>query len=198
MRRLIHIPVVHAQVDMGSLSDHVRALYIAYKGERAWRESRRAIACFWRELDRKIAALDLACDRLRLYQDGLPVCGREADIVRDLARAGGPNHRILLDLMDRGATVEGTEDPTLLLQEYNLLKAGMAAPPPVAATLLDQRDRFIAGRIDATLRPGETGMLFLGAHHHVVRMLPATIAVRRLDDARIEKRAARDTQQSGG
>ena len=183
MRRLIHIPVVHAQADMGSLSGHVRALYIAHKGERAWRESRRAIACFWQELDRKIAALDLACDRLRLYQDGLPVCGREADIVRDLARAGGPNHRILLDLMDRGATVEGTEDPTLLLQEYNLLKAGMAAPPPVAATLLDQRDRFIAGRIDATLRPGETGMLFLGAHHRVVRMLPATIAVQRLDDA---------------
>ena len=54
----------------------------------------------------------------------------------------------------------------------------------VAATLLDQRDRFIAGRIDATLRPGETGMLFLGAHHRVVRMLPATIAVQRLDDGR--------------
>ena len=38
----------------------------------------------------------------RLYQDGLPRCGQEEAIVRNLAREGSVNHMLLLDLMARG------------------------------------------------------------------------------------------------
>ncbi len=48
----------------------------------------------------------------------------------------------------------------------------------VLRDLLKRRDRFIAQRIDATLRRGETGLLFLGALHHAVEMLPDTIKVK--------------------
>ena len=50
----------------------------------------------------QIEGLDLDRERVRLYQDGLPVSGHESDIVRDLAQAGSPNHQLLLDLMAKG------------------------------------------------------------------------------------------------
>ena len=193
-RRLIHIPVVHSLTELGSIATDVRDLYVAQKGRDAWDQSRPVIADFWRDLQRKIKALDLDCDKLRLYQDGLPVCGREAEIICDLVETGGVNYRILLFLMARGAKLEGTESPELLLQEYRLLKAEAArqrdrnceTPRADSAVsvrvLLEQRDRFIARRIDATLQPGETGMLFVGGLHRVVDMLPRTIDVRALDD----------------
>jgi hypothetical protein len=42
---------------------------------------------------------------------------------------------------------------------------------------LDQRDRFIARRIDGTLAGGEVGILFLGALHRAVERLPDSVAV---------------------
>ena len=193
-RRLIHIPVVHSLTGLDSIATDVRDLYVAQKGRDAWGQSRRMIADFWRDLERKIKALDLDCDKLRLYQDGLPVCGREAEIICDLVETGGLNYRILLFLMARGAKLEGTESPELLLKEYRLRKTETArlrdetcetprtAAAATAGALLKQRDRFIARRIDATLRPGETGMLFVGGLHRVVDMLPRTIDVKMLDD----------------
>jgi hypothetical protein len=189
VRRLVHIPVVHSEADMGSAREKMRRTYIAQRGHKAWEESRRAIAEFWTALDRATDALPLDFRKVRLYQDGLPVCGLEDKIVHDLAAQGVPNHRILAKLVERGGILEGTEDPELLREEYELLmswlpaaegKAKPAARQHDAAALkdlLERRDSFIAARIDLTLRPGETGILFLGALHHVIEKLPATIAV---------------------
>lgn len=188
---------------MGSSAEAVRTAYIAHQGPEAWAESRRAIAAFWAGLEEAVRALDLDFGRVRLYQDGLPVCGHELEIVRDLAETGGPNYRILLDLMARGAALEGTEDPDLLIREYALLKAVPSDPAagadgqrPDAAgsgtgSLLEDRDRFIARRIDASLRPGETGILFLGALHDVISRLPPTITVRTLDQVLTESGSGR-------
>lgn len=189
MRQLVHIPVVHSEADMGSAREKMRRAYIAQRGRKAWEESRRAIAEFWKALDKATDELPLDFHNVRLYQDGLPVCGLEEKIVRDLAAQGVPNYRILLKLADRGATLEGTEDPDLLREEYELLMAalpaatGKAKPaakerdPAALKDLLERRDRFIAKRIDSTLRPDETGILFLGALHHAVEKLPPTVAV---------------------
>lgn len=194
-RLLIHVPVVHAQVDMGSSAEGLRKIYIERKGLAAWEESRRATERFWKALEEKITSLDLDFGRVRLYQDGLPVCGHEIQVVRELASKGSPNYRILAALMDRGATLEGTEDSELLLKEYRLLEAGVGSPPAPAAgissqaanasasaNILEARDRYIAARIDQTLRPGEIGILFLGALHRVVELLPETIKVMALDE----------------
>ena len=112
---------------------------------------------------------------------------RSAAFGEDRARslgAGGPNYRILLKLAERGAALEGTEDPDLLRTEYELIMktAGHAPATELAGPsegahaaqfqeLLDLRDRFIARRIDATLLEGEVGILFLGALHHVVQQI---------------------------
>ena len=74
----------------------------------------------WQDLKERIEALRLDYSHVQLYQDGLPNCGREIDIVRDLAKAGSINHQILLSAMERGAALTGTESPELLLKEYDL------------------------------------------------------------------------------
>jgi hypothetical protein len=119
----------------------------------------------------------------------------EEKIVRDLAQQGGANYRILLKLAGRGAKIEGTEDPDLLRKEYQLIMDGLHVGAgslgvdavkdgnaEVFRDLLDRRDRFIAQRIDKTLQTGETGILFLGALHRAVAMLPDTIQVMSLSE----------------
>lgn len=190
MRRLIHVPIVHSQADLGPIQESVRQAYIEKGGEEAWKASRAALAEFWNAMEIAMDRLPIDSTKLRLYQDGLPVCGLEEKIVRDLAQQGGANYRILLKLAERGAKIEGTEDPDLLRKEYQLIIAGLHADAgslsadtasdgnaKVFRDLLDRRDRFVAQRIDKTLQAGETGILFLGALHRATAMLPDTIQV---------------------
>ncbi|MFH1481154.1 MAG: hypothetical protein ABIG67_07790 [Pseudomonadota bacterium] len=143
----------------------------------------------WDRIAAAIGGLNLALPKVRLYQDGLPVCGREAEIVRDLAAAGSRNHRILTGLIEKGATLMGTEPAALLVQEYELMKQMMAAPggadraevlsyqKRMSARVLRERDRHIAHRINTTLGTGETGILFLGMLHSLDGLLDKDIRV---------------------
>jgi hypothetical protein len=185
MRELVHIPIVHSEADLGPASAAVRQAYLDKGGEAAWNDSRQALARFWHAIERATERIGIGAATVRLYQDGLPVCGFEDKIIRDLARQGGANYRILARLADRGARIEGTEDPDLLRQEYELILAGPderddGERETVLRNLLERRDCFIAERIDRTLQAGETGLLFLGALHHAIERLPDTIRVRSL------------------
>ena len=195
MRRLIHVPIVHSQADLGPIQERVRQAYIEKGGEAAWKASRAALAEFWNAMEIAMDRLPVDFAKLRLYQDGLPVCGLEEKIVRDLAQQGGVNYRILLKLAERGAKIEGTEDPDLLRKEYQLIMDGLHADAgslgadaakdgnaEILRDLLERRDRFIAQRIDKTLQAGETGVLFLGALHRATAMLPGTIEVLSLSE----------------
>ena len=133
--------------------------------------------------------LDLKWEKVRLYQDGLPVCGKEREIVYKLAQDGNINYKIIWDLIQKGATLEGTEDPQLLRQEYSYtLKIAQAENldqrdrmikeyNKAGVGLLLKRDQFIAQRIDQTLRQGEAGVLFLGAMHRIDRFIPKDIEI---------------------
>lgn len=170
MRTLIAIPLVHTERDLASLSGE------PFKStDEVWSASRKMIA----ELDRPYASI-------RLYQDALPLCEREPDIVKEIAARGSKNHQFLLELMAQGARLVGTEDPDLLLQEYQFLQHALGGGEHGAENrqenqrLLSHRDRFIAGRINATLGAGEIGLLFLGPAHSVEPFLDADIQVKQL------------------
>ena len=51
-------------------------------------------------------------------------------------------------------------------------------------TLLKQRDEYIAQRIDRTLQEGETGILFIGAYHHIKPRLPRDIKIKEIKEIR--------------
>lgn len=187
-RTLIYLPIIHTQADMGALQESVAAATIAKLGRAGLARKAGAIDRVWTEIEAAIAALDLSFDRVRLYQDGLPVCGREAEIVTDLAQADSRNHQLLLRLMAQGASLMGTESADLLVQEYQAAKQSLTVRPPRSAgvaaarraasdSLLKRRDQFIAQRINDTLKPGETGILFLGMLHALERYLQPDIKV---------------------
>ena len=189
MRRLIHIPIVHTQADMGTLRKSVRRVVVGKLGEEAWTRNIQAIQRFWEGVSDDVLGWKLPYQRVRLYQDGLPVCGREVDIVKHLVQAGSRNHQLLMGLMEKGATLMGTESPKLLLQEYELIQQMLAAGDPEAAArieaqqkelslrLLERRNRYIAGQINRTLHAGETGILFLGMLHSLEGLLAEDIQV---------------------
>jgi hypothetical protein len=198
-RQLIHIPLIHAPADMGTMAQGLEAVYVDRFGRRRWQEQVALAERFWRAVRRELESLCLDYARVDLYQDGLPVCGRELDIVREAARSS-ENFRLLLKLADQGATVIGTEDPAMLLEEYRAIQAAAqpaanpASPKPTVAkdstrlpvrpaqpTLLDRRDAYIAARIGRTLQPGRVGLLFLGMLHNIREHLPPDVVVRCLD-----------------
>lgn len=193
IRELIWVPILHTQADMGSVSESLRSLYSQRLGEREWERHVEVVADMWRGIHDKIEQLDLDYARLRLYQDGLPNCGREYEIVRDLAEVGSQNYQLLIELMERGAELTGTESADLLLKEYELvqetldsLESGDSRSLGEAhrnrrEALLRERDRYIARRIDETLHQGETGLIFLGLLHSLHDDLPQDIQLVSLD-----------------
>jgi hypothetical protein len=187
-RTLIYLPIVHTQADMGALKESVARATLKKTGRTGLARKAAAIDKIWTEIEAAIDALPLSFNRVRLYQDGLPVCGREAEIVTELAQAGSRNHQLLLRLMAQGAVLMGTESGDLLVQEYQLAKQSLTPRPPRAAgvaasrrvlsdTLLQRRDQFIAQRINDTLKCGETGILFLGMLHALEQYLNPDVKV---------------------
>lgn len=190
MREIIYIPIVHSEVDLGSVSEELKREYIEIHGEEKWVEHTRIIEDFWEALNRKILSLSLDYKRVKLYQDGLPKCGRELEIVKKLASEGSENHKLLLELVERGSQLIGTEAPQLLIEEYKRIKKrGLKDPvsskpsdprPLTYDEITLRRDKYIAQRINETLRRGDTGLLFMGAMHRTADMLPPDIDVRYL------------------
>ena len=170
MRTLIVIPIVHTEKDTASL----------------FGEQFRSADEVWNGIRRMIAELKLDYASVRLYQDALPLCEKERDIVKEIAARGSMNHQFLVDLIGQGARLAGTEDPHLLLQEYQLLQGALGGGKQSSEKqredesrrLLAGRDRFIAGQINATLSTGEIGLLFLGPAHSVEPFLDADILAR--------------------
>jgi len=206
-RKLIYFPIVHNQADMGGLSESVKRASVRKIGRIGWKRKLNLIDQFWSEIEKALEKLSIPFGRVRIYQDGLPVSGREADIVRELAEAGSRNHALLLRLIDKGAKLMGTESLDLLLEEYETAKRSLDSgerpgilrrerPRPIAHgadhaeaftpgeslrtnsdSVLDRRDRFIAERINQTLRPGEVGIVFLGMLHALGPWLAKDIEV---------------------
>jgi hypothetical protein len=178
-RFLIYVPVLHSPADMGSLAatllpsdDYVRQ-----------------VMDYWHAVEAEFHGMHRSWRGVTVYQDGLP--DADEDIVaRIVADVDSPNYRLLRWLAGQGAVIVGTEDPVLLQEEYGLIKASLAGEAARrtyaarAAGLLQERDRYLVARIDATLPAGGTGVLFIGLQHGAARMLPADVEMTSLDSAR--------------
>ncbi|MDI7269946.1 MAG: hypothetical protein QME96_18295 [Myxococcota bacterium] len=188
MRSLIYVPILHGEADLGGVAQEVRERFVEMFGADAWARKAELVSAMWDGLGTRLSALPLDWRRTRLYQDGLPVCDAVERIVRDLAAAGSRNHRLLIDLQARGATLMGTEDPELLVREYRRIRgliemARLRGPGAVmeegneGEALLQERDRFVARRVEETLGPGETGLLFMGLLHRTDELLDGRFEV---------------------
>ena len=185
-RKLVYIPIIHTLADMGELGASIQSAKLSALGRQGLARNAAVVEKMWEEIERAVGKLRVRPGSTRVYQDGLPVCGHEQEIISDLAEAGSRNHRLLLSLQSRGAVLMGTESPELLLEEYQLASAAWAAGRVPDAkirrdrlrdTLLERRDRYIADRINRTLGMGETGILFMGMLHEVATSLDPDVLV---------------------
>ena len=193
MRRLIHIPILHTSADLGSLSRFVQTHYANVCGKASWNRREDAVHALWADIQVSLDTLQLDARRTRIYQDGLPICGFEEKIVRELANAGSSNHQLILRFLDEGAVLMGTEDTQLLMEEYELQKQHLAEVTGNGSTsqelkdrmdrVLVARDAFITKRIADTLETAEVGLLFLGALHRLDALCSTDIRVETLGDS---------------
>ncbi|MBP9014955.1 MAG: hypothetical protein KBH15_00425 [Candidatus Atribacteria bacterium] len=182
MRRLIYIPIIHTELEMGLVATHLREEYVLKFGEEKWEEHLKLVNELWQWIKDKIESLQLNYEKVRIYQDGLPLCGKELEIVQKLAERGSINYKIILELINKGAKLEGTESKDLLLEEYNYIKdiatsSDKKEQKKGGKQLLIRRDNYIAQRINKTLREGETGILFIGSEHRVDKYLSRDIKI---------------------
>ncbi|MDP8214991.1 MAG: hypothetical protein P9M10_07355 [Candidatus Euphemobacter frigidus] len=188
MRKLIYVPVIHMSADLGSVARQVDKKGIAGFGEEFWRKHRETISKLWDVIFNYF--IDLDVKGFKIYQDGMVADGEVGEkIVEEGVKAGSKNYEIISDLLKRGALLVKTEDFPLVKKERDrivrIANAGSTGKKLTAYLiyrltrdrLLKKRDRYIAERINETLRPWESGILFIGAYHDVIPPLPDNILI---------------------
>ena len=186
MRKLYVIPIIHMSADMGSIASTLDDRGTAKLTPELWQSHKEVVSAFWDSIGRFLDALDV--NGFKVYQDGLVADGEEGlRIVRESGSQGSKNYEIVGRLLERGAVLVKTENLSLVKLEYSYInkmtRSRSLKEREVAALrykltrgkLLKQRDEFIAKRINETLAEGETGILFIGAYHDIIKWLAPDI-----------------------
>jgi len=195
MRTLLYVPIIHTSADLGSLAEDVERRGLKKFGENMWRDHLRTIDGLWDALFLYFDSIHVS--GAKIFQDGMIADGDVGlNIIQEGEKAGSKNHRLVSKLLQRGAILMKTEDFTLVKKERDrLLKMirvkttaeklfGLFLYKLTKKTLLRQRDEYIAQRIDQALKEGETGILFIGAYHHIKPRLPHDIHIKEIKDTR--------------
>ena len=176
------MPILHAQETTRDPELHLRNSKIVDK-KGANKQEVSEVYAMWEGIAAKIEALNLPWRKVRIYQDGTPVCGNELELAMRLARSGSANYEFILDLIEKGAKLEGTENMDLLIREYDLLsqflmkkkgvnqKAANTEYQVKSRSLLELRDQFIFNRITGTLEKDEVALVFMGVMHRLDKLL---------------------------
>lgn len=193
MRSLLYVPIIHTEADLGSLAPAIGGVSASLCGEKRWAKHKETVRKFWQAVEDYLAPLNGA--NLKIYQDGLPAEGELGrKVVEEAAQRGSKNHQVVRQLMAKGAELRKTEDASLLIEEHALLAhlaQGKLSPKMMADYARDkshrerltaERDKFIAKRVNETLKEGETAILFIGAYHDVLSHLAQDIVVKPLKE----------------
>lgn len=201
MRTLIYVPIIHSVADMGSMGDELKHKSVSSLGENIWQKHTDTVNGYWAAIQSYFENIDVYVPEIKIYQDGMFVDGEMAmKLIKDGVKSGSKNSEIVLNLITRGAILVKTEDFKMVKDEYDGLQLIIKSKTNIKKLIqlfrykilkpifLRRRDRFIADTIDETLKPNETGILFIGAYHNVMKRLPNDIAVIELKEvAKIRK-----------
>lgn len=193
MRRLIYIPIIHTDPDLGQLAEGVEEQAKKVVGNENWQKHKEAVRRYWREIENFWSQKKVS--GFKIFQDGVVANGMIGKkIVRELVKKGSINHWIIEQLIEKGAVLVKTEDAELLKEEYFLTRELIKRKSFLGGLLaflhykwrkdklLVERDAYIIKRINESLQEGETGICFLGAYHQVLSSLPKDIKVVLLKD----------------
>lgn len=193
MRTLIYVPIIHTSADLGSMAKDITKRGVATLGEQVWTKHRSTVEGFWNVISDYFDSIEVK--DMKIYQDGLVADGEIGKkIVEETSKAGSKNYQLVANLLEREAILVKTEDFSLVKEEYNRLLAITQAKSTLRKIiavikyklaknrLLKKRDAFITHRINDTLGPGESGIIFIGAFHKIRDKLHKNIQVIELKD----------------
>lgn len=201
MKTLIYVPIIHSSADMGSLGEELKRKTVSELGENKWQKHADTVNSYWEAIEYYFENIDIAIKGIKIYQDGMFVDGDMAmKIIDEGIKSGSKNSEIVSKLIGRGAILIKTEDFKMVKDEYDGLQSVLKSKTNIKKLLLLlrykilkpifllRRDNFIAGRIAETLDKNETGILFIGAYHNIIKKLPKDITVIELKEiAKIRK-----------
>jgi hypothetical protein len=190
MKTLIYVPIIHSSADMGSLGEGLKNKSISELGETLWQKHTDTVNGYWDAIESYFKNLEISVKWLKIFQDGMFADGEMAlQIIREGVKSGSKNSIIVSDLISHGARLTRTEDIDLVMAEYEGIQSILKAKNKWLKILyllrykirkplfLCRRDKFIAGRIVETMESGETGILFIGAYHNIIKRLPSDFFV---------------------
>ncbi|MEK7448993.1 MAG: hypothetical protein AAB019_05855 [Planctomycetota bacterium] len=194
MRTLNYVPIIHTSADLGSLAEEVSKRGIAALGNEVWYEHLKTIESFWESILNYFDSIDVS--GMKIYQDGMVAEGEIAQkIVEEGVKLGSRNYQLLAKLLERRAILVKTEDFKLVKEERNRLVAltqtksiiqrliALIKYKLVENILLNKRDKFIAQKIDETLKHDEAGTIFIGAYHNIKKRLSVDIQIKEIKDS---------------
>ncbi|HLF04354.1 MAG TPA: hypothetical protein VI855_03975 [Dehalococcoidia bacterium] len=130
---------------------------------------------YWTQATSQVFALELQLGLVRhVYHEGLVAGGLPA--LGELEEMGYPSVGLVRRKVESGAFLEATEDAERLVETLDLQRCLMLplASEKVAQRLvewftqsLQQRYQHVARAVDATLKPGEVGLMLIGERHQV-------------------------------
>ena len=188
MRKLLYIPIIHVDSDLGSAATSVNKRSVEICGKELWEKHKGVVTLFWDKISDYFTKLDAG--DLEIYQDGLMADGELGRrIIEEGAKRESRNYQIILDLIERGGEIRKTEDIELLKKELHRILQLAQADPEIEAgaalqnrldgeRLMEERDRFIAKTINETLN--DQGALFMGGFHNVLPNLADDVEVREI------------------
>jgi hypothetical protein len=190
MRTLIYVPIIHSDADMGSLGKVLKRKSVSDYGENRWQKHTDTVNGYWAAIESYFDNIDICIKGIKIYQDGMFADGEMAmKIIDEGIKSGSKNSEIVSKLIGRGAILIKTEDFKLVKNEYDGLQSILKSKnniqklflliryKMIKPIFLLMRDKFIAGRIAKTLGRNETGILFIGAFHKIIKRLPKDITV---------------------
>ena len=201
MRTLLYVPIIHSSADMGSFGKELAKKSAALVGESIWQLYTTTVNGYWNAIETFFENDKLNVKEIKIYQDGMFVDGEPAiKIINEGIKSGSKNSEIVSKLIANGAILIKTEDFKMVKDEYNGLQSILKSKNNfqrlflllrykiLKPIFLLRRDKFIAGRIAETLGRNETGILFIGAFHKIVKKLPKDITVVQIKEiAKIRK-----------
>ncbi len=201
MRTLIYVPIIHSSADMGSLGNELKHKNTDGSTGNKWQKHSVTVNDYWDVIESYFENINIGIKGVKIYQDGMFADGEMAiKIINEGIKSGSKNSKIISKLIDRGAILMQTEDFGMVKAEYDGLQSILKSKNNITklfwllrykiskSLVLIRRDKFIAGRIAESLEQNETGILFIGAYHNIIKRLPEDITVIELKEtAKIRK-----------
>jgi len=133
---------------------------------------------FWSYVAEKLSVFK---GRIRkIFRESLSMNTKEA--LRAMSGDEQHSRTVLVGLLEDGAEMESTEDPILMAETESWMAMMRRTPNEMLSELygqcLAERNRYVANRIDQSLREGEVGLLIIDSRRRLE--LPQDIRVIRV------------------